>query len=162
MADLSSIKIPDEAPTTNYEVMPDGWYVAEVIESDMQTSATGNRYLGLTFQINDDGGSGQFIGRRVWANLNLKHPKESVREIAEQQFGNLVRSLKLVRAGDENATVGDSVEMHGIPVDIKLKRKDDEGYGPKSEIVQYRTSSGAATPPQKAGNGSSNGRPWES
>jgi hypothetical protein len=164
MADLSSIKILDEAPTTNYEVMPDGWYVAEVIESDFQTSDKGNRYLGLTFQINDDNGSGQFIGRRVWAILNLEHPTGDVRKRAQMDYSSLVRSLKLARAGDENATVKDSVELHGIPVDIRLMRKDSEGYGPKSEIKQYRTSSGAATPPQKtqAGNGSSNGRPWES
>jgi hypothetical protein len=161
MVDLSSIQIRDEAPTTNFEPMPDGWYGAEIIESDFRTSATGNRYLSLTFQINDDGGAGQFIGRRVWANLNLLHPEDSVRVRAEAEYGNLVRSLKLANAGDENATVADSVEMHGIPVDIKLMRKDDKDYGPKSEIKQYRTSSGAATPPAKAGNGSSKGRPWE-
>ena len=162
MADLSSIKILDLPPAAEYKVMPDGWYDAEVIESDFQTSAKGHRYLGLTFKINDDGGSGQSIGRRVWAIFNLEHPTDDVKKRAQVDYSSLVRSLKLARAGDENATVKDSVEMHGIPVGIKLKRKDDPEFGPKSEIVQYRISDGAATPPTVAGNGSSNGRPWES
>jgi hypothetical protein len=162
MTDLSSVQIRDEAPATDYEVMPDGWYGAEIIESETRTSATGNRYLSLTFQINDDRGAAQFIGRRVWHNINLFHEKKTTRVRAEEEFGALVRSLRLVRAGDENAKVSDSVELHGIPVDIRLKRKEgQDGYGPKSEIKQYRTSSGVATPPTKAGNGNSNGRPWE-
>ncbi len=155
MVDLSSIQIPDEAPATNYDPLPNGWYGAEIIESDWVISATDNRYLSLTFQINDDGGAGQYIGRRVWGNLNLEHSTESVKEIAKQQYGNLVRSLKL-------AGVADSDEMHGIPVDIKLSIEEGrDGYGPKNKIQAFRTSSGAATPPAKAGNGSSNGRPWE-
>ena len=155
MVDLNSIELLDEAPAANYDPLPNGWYGAEIIESDDPTSAAGNRYLSFTFQVNDDGGAGQYIGRRVWANFNLFHSKENVTLIAQEQYSNLVRALKLT-------AVGDSYEMHGIPVDIKLTTEEGRGgYGPKNKIQAFRTSTGAATPPAKAGNGSSNGRPWE-
>ena len=154
MVDLSNINFEESETTPAFEPMPDGWYTAEIIESEDRLSNSGNKYLSFTFEINDDGGLGQFIGRRVWYHVNNSHPDEAVRTRALRDLARLAESCKVVKPKD-------SEELHGIPLDIKLAIEEGkEGVSDRNKVLSFRISKGVATPPKPKSNGGNN-RPWE-
>lgn len=119
-----------EKRENNYELLPAGWYTAQVIESEIVKLASGNgQALKLTLEVLQDG----YRGRKVWARLNVQHSNSVAETIAQQQLRELCDSIGVVR-------MQDTTELHNKPVSVKLKvRIDDSGkYEPQNEVTGFK------------------------
>lgn len=115
-------------PTTDFDPLPAGKYVADVSNSDMRPNNKGTgEYLWLEFTVLD----GPYPSRKVWTQLNLVNPSQQAVEIAQRELSALCRAAGKLR-------VQDSVELHGIPIEINVKIKNDPEYGPSNVIRGYK------------------------
>lgn len=133
--DISSV----EKRTNNYELLPLGWYTAQITNSEIRTFSSGNgQGLKLTFDIID----GEYRGRKVWTTLNVRHTDPKTEKIAQQQLRDLCEAIGLARF--ENTT-----ELHNKPLQIKVKvRKDDTGmYGDQNDVAAFKPLAGGAAVP---------------
>lgn len=126
-----------EKRESQYELLPAGWYTAQVTDSEIVTLRTGNgQAIKLTFDILSEG----YRGRKVWARLNVRHTNQDAERIAQQQLRELCESVGIARFND-------TVELHNKPVQVKIKiRKDDTGqYEDQNDVVGFK-SAGAGSP----------------
>ena len=127
-----------EKRENSYELLPAGWYTAQVSESNIVALKSGNgQAIKLTFEVLSEG----YRGRKVWAQLNIRHTNPKAETIAQQQLRELCDSIGVVR-------MTDTVELHNKPVQIKVKiRKDDGGqYEDQNEVSGFKAAGGSATP----------------
>lgn len=124
------------APQAALEIIPAGWYKAAMDESEMKPTrdATGS-YLACRFNLLE----GQYAGRKVFTNLNLRNANAKTVEIAFAQLSAIAHAVGVM-------DVQDSSQLHGRPLMIKLKvRKDDSGeYEDRNEISSYKAVDAAA------------------
>lgn len=125
-----------EKRENNYELLPAGWYTAQVTESEIVPLKSGmGQALKLTFEVLTDG----YRNRKVWARLNVQHRgSPQAEQIAQQQLRELCDSIGIVR-------MQDTVELHNKPVQIKVKvRKDDTGqYEDQNEVNGFKAAGGS-------------------
>lgn len=124
-----------EKRENNYELLPAGWYTAQVTESEIVRLNSGNgSALKLTIEVLQDG----YRGRKVWARLNVQHSNPKAETIAQQQLRELCDSIGVVR-------MQDTVELHNKPFSVKLKiRKDDTGqYEDQNEVTGFKPAGGS-------------------
>lgn len=116
-ADLSNVEIQE-----GFELLPPGWYVGEVFDSEIINSKTsGKPYIKWTWQI---------VGRpnRVWNNMSVNNDI----------------SMKLLKTmasccGHRNPNyIADTEELHGKRCQIRIKITKSEGYDDKNEISGYK------------------------
>jgi len=126
-----------EKRESNYELLPAGWYTAQVTESDIVALKSGNgRAIKLTFDVLTEG----YRGRKVWAQLNVQHTNPQAEQIAQQQLRELCDSIGIVR-------MQDTVELHNKPVQIKIKirKSDNPQYEDSNDITGFKPA-GAGQP----------------
>ena len=132
-----------EKRESNYELLPAGWYTAQVVESEIVPLKSGNgQALKMTFEVLQEG----YRNRKVWARLNVRHSTSpKAEQIAQQQLRELCESAGIVRLQDTS-------ELHNKPVEIKVKiRKDDSGqYEDQNEISGFKPAQGAQLAPRSA------------
>ena len=74
MANLSGFDANRVEPSTDFDPLPAGKYLAVITDSEMKPTKAGTgNYLELTFEIIE----GQHKGRRAWARLNLINGNET-------------------------------------------------------------------------------------
>lgn len=148
MADLNGFDANQIEPTTEYEPIPAGKYVAMITESEMKLTKSGSgSYLQLTLQILE----GDYKGRLLWSRLNLHNANATAVEIARRDLSAICRAVGVM-------TPRDSVELHNLPlmITVKCKRRDDTGEV-SNEIKGYAAREAANGKPQQA---STNTPPW--
>lgn len=127
-----------EKRESNYELLPAGWYTAQVTESEIVNLNSGNgQALKLTLEVLSDG----YRNRKLWARLNVRHNNPTAEKIAQQQLRELCDSIGVVRMQDTG-------ELHNKPVQVKVKiRKDDSGqYEDQNEITGFKPTANATAP----------------
>lgn len=125
-----------EKRESNYELLPAGWYTAQVTETAIVNLNSGNgQAIKLTFDILSEG----YRGRKVWARLNVRHTNPKAETIAQQQLRELCEAIGLARFTD-------TVELHNKPMQVKIKiRKDDTGqYEDQNDVTGFKPVGGAA------------------
>ena len=135
------------APTTDFEPIPAGKYLAVITGSEIKPTKSGNgSFLELTYQVLD----GQYKGRLLWARLNLDNPNRQAVEISRGQLSTICRSVGVMKPND-------SVELHGIPlmITVRCKRRDDGEVF--NEIKGFSKKDAATGQPQQE---TSNTPPW--
>lgn len=117
------------APDTGFEVLPPGWYNFKIDESEMKPTKDGaGSYLKLRFEVLD----GQYVGRKVYTNLNLRNSNVQTVEIAQKQLSAICHAVGVLRPGK-------SEELHGIPLKAKLKvRKGGGDYEDQNDFTAYK------------------------
>jgi hypothetical protein len=141
-------------PNLRPDPIPAGWYKAMMDESEMKPTKNGDgAYLACRFVILE----GQYQGRKVFTNLNLRNANAQAQEIAFKQLSAIAHAVNILQ-------VGDSSQLHNIPMQIKLKiRKDESGqYEDQNEIVNWKNVNeavGAAPPAGGAGGAPKFGAP---
>jgi hypothetical protein len=119
-------------PTSGFDPIPAGVYVAEIVESDIEPISKTNDYgntLKLTWKIAE----GEYAGRLIWQRLNMwgqgYNKAEEVKRGANEDFA-LIRHITGV------LNVNDTSELHFIPMQIKVKVKVDPNgqREPQNEI----------------------------
>jgi hypothetical protein len=119
MADLRGFDANQVEPTTDFEPIPAGKYLAVITESEMKPNKAGTgHYLQLAFQIIE----GPYKNRFLWARLNLDNPNATAVQIARAELSAICRAVGVLAPND-------SCELHGLPLTIRvtLKRRADTG-----------------------------------
>jgi hypothetical protein len=119
MAYLNGFDASQVNPASSFDPIPAGKYLVTITESEMKPTKAGNgQYLQLTFEIRD----GQYKGRRLWARLNLDNPNQQAVQIARGELSAICRVVNVLQPQD-------SVELHNLPLSIKVacKKREDTG-----------------------------------
>lgn len=134
------------APSENdFDVLPPGWYRAEIVGSEMkETNARNGHYLALQYRIiGPSDGSSKYENRRVFCNLNLDNPNPKAVEISERNLADICRSVGIT-------TVGNSNQLHEKPHMIKLAIRKSEQYGDSNDVKGFKPMGGPGAPAQTA------------
>jgi len=124
MANLQGFDANQVEPTTDFEPLPAGKYVAVVTASEMKPTRSGNgAYLELTFQVIE----GPHKGRLVWERLNLDNPNPLTVKIARSELSAICRAVGVMQPKD-------SCELHNLPLCITVKQKTDADGETRNEI----------------------------
>jgi len=148
MANLNGFNANTVEPSTDFEAIPAGKYLAVITESGMKPTKSGSgSYLELVFQIIE----GEYRNRRLWARLNLDNPNELTVQIAKGELSAICRAVGVMQPKD-------SCELHNLPllITVKCKRRDDTG-DVVNEIKGYAKKEAASGQPQQE---ASNTPPW--
>jgi hypothetical protein len=150
MANLSGFDANQVEPSTDFDPVPAGKYLAVIIDSEEKANKAGTgSYLQLTFQIID----GPYKNRLLWARLNLDNPNATAVQIARAELSAICRAVGVLAPND-------SVELHDLPlvIHVKCKKRADtdeitneiKGYS-KKETPQPTAAAVPAnsTPPWK-------------
>ena len=127
-------------PTTAYDLLPAGKYRAQIVESEIRVTKNGmGQFLWLMLDILD----GECKGRKIFDQLNLVNPNPTTVEIAQ-------RTLSAICHATGKLQVGDSEELHLVPMTIQVKiRPPKNGYG-ESNVIAYLPPERGAAPARAA------------
>jgi len=119
MTNLNGFDASNVEPSTDFEAIPAGKYLAIITETEMKPTKSGaGEYLQLAFQIIE----GEYKNRNLWARLNLENPNPTAVQIAKGELSAICRAVGVMAPKD-------SVELHNLPllITVKLKKRDDTG-----------------------------------
>ena len=119
MANLSGFDANEVEPTTDFDPIPAGKYVAVITESEVKPNKAGTgSFLQFTFLVIE----GDFKGRYLWARLNLDNPNVTAVKIARSELSAICRAAGVLQPKD-------SVELHDLPmvISVKCKKRADTG-----------------------------------
>ncbi len=147
MANLNGFNAHEVDPTTEFDPVPAGQYLAVITESEMKPTKNNNgSYLQLTFEILE----GEYKGRKLWARLNLNNPSETAVKIARAELSAICRAVNVMQPKD-------SVELHNLPLAITVKcKKRSDTDDLTNEIAKYERKDVLQKHPQAT----DNGQPW--
>ena len=131
----------DVAPTTEYQPLPAGKYLAEITASEQKQTKSGNgNYLELEYTVIE----GPCKGRKVWDRLCLNHPNELTQRIARGNLSAICHAVGVMQPRD-------SVELHNLPLvlTVKCKKRADTDEV-SNEVKGYAKRESAVGQPQQA------------
>jgi len=149
MAHLNGFNANEVDPAVGFDPIPAGKYVAAITESEMKPTKAGTgQYLQLTFQVLE----GEYKGRLLWARLNLDNPSDMAVKIARAELSAICRAVGVLAPKD-------SLELHNLPLTIKVgcKKRGDtgemtnevKGYEARQQVAPASSASNGSTPPWK-------------
>lgn len=135
MAEIS-FNAAEVPPQQEFDLLPAGKYLAQVIDSDMSMNSKGTgQVLKLTFEVLE----GEYANRRLWARLNITHENADAERIGRAQLSALCHAIGVTQ-------LKDTVDLHDKPVVVTVKiRKDKTGQYPDSNDVSGFSSVSAAS-----------------
>jgi hypothetical protein len=156
MADLRGFDANQVEPSSDFEPVPAGKYLAVITESEMKPNKAGTgSYLQLTFAIIE----GEHKGRFLWARLNLDNPNAVAVQIAKAELSAICRAVGVLAPND-------STDLHDLPlvIHVKCKKRPDtgeianevKGYSPKASLTEP-----AVKPAAPSTNGKATTPPWK-
>ena len=149
MANLNGFNANEVDPSTTFDPIPAGKYIAAITNSEMKATKSGDgSYLQLEFTIIE----GELKDRKVWDRLCLTHPNQQTVKIARSNLSAICRAVGVMQPRD-------SVELQSIPLQItvKCKKRDDTGEL-TNEVRGYAKKEAAAGQPQQKHD---NAPPWK-
>ena len=141
MVNLGGFDASKVEPSTTFDPIPAGKYLAAIITSEMKSTKAGNgHYLELTFQVLE----GELKGRKVWGRLNLDNPNAQTVKIARGELSAICRAVEVL-------TPQDSTDLHNLPlvITVRCKKRQDTGEI-SNEIKGYAKREAASGKPQQA------------
>jgi len=151
MADLHGFDANRVEPTTDYEPIPAGKYLAVITDSEMKPNKAGTgRYLQLTFQVIE----GESKGRHLWARLNLDNPNATAVQIARAELSAICRAVGVL-------VPNDSVELHNLPLVIAVKCRKRPDTGEITNEIKGFESKGVPPVPTTATPSVNGPPPWK-
>lgn len=136
MADLGgTFDAENVEPLGDRTPIPAGDYRCAVIKSEWKKTKGGTgRYLEFVFQVLE----GKHQGRLLWARLNLENKNAQAVQIARGELSSICRAVEKLKPKD-------SIELHGIPLIVKVGVKNREDNGePTNEIKGYESVKGGS------------------
>lgn len=123
-----------EPATKSYDLLPDGWYQAMIIDSEVKPTKAGTgHYLQMTIEVTD----GEHAGRYVWDRLNLDNPNETAVAIAQETLAQICHAVGVL---DPKETE----ELHHKPMEVRVGIQPAKGQYNESNIVKgYRAAQDA-------------------
>ena len=151
MANLNGFDANQVEPTSSFDPLPAGKYVAAITNSEMKPTKQGDgSYLELEFTVVD----GEYKDRKVWDRLCINHPNATTVKIARGNLSAICRAVGVMQPRD-------SVDLHNIPLQITVKCKKRQDTGElTNEVKGYEAKAAATGVPQQAPV-NSNTPPWK-
>lgn len=148
MAYLGSFNANEVDPNVSFDPVPEDRYLAKIVASEMKpTKNKDGQYLQLEFEIIE----GQYKGRKVWARLNLDNSNSTAVQIARGDLSAICRAVGVM-------TPQDSIELHNLPLCIKVVCKNREDNGEiTNEIKAYERRDVLSQPVQMPANANTQG-----
>ena len=141
MANLNGFNAQEVEPSSTFDPLPAGKYLAVITGTEMKPTKNGDgSYLEIEFTVLE----GEHKDRKVWDRLCLNHPNPQTVKIARGNLSALCRAVGVMQPRD-------SVELHNIPlmVTVKLKKREDTG-DLTNEVKGYAKKESAIGKPQQA------------
>lgn len=151
------VDMSDAKPEMGGQVLPEGQYLAKIVESDWkETKAGTGQYMQFKLQVCQ----GQYTGCPLFVRLNLKNRNDTTVRMAKNELACIVKALGVYNAEDTQ-------QYHNIPmkVDVVCKRRDDQPDKFTNEIRAYHSRNAspanAEQAPQDAPHGARDDGPGE-
>jgi hypothetical protein len=145
MAEIPTFTPGEVVPDAPRELIPDGWYAARVVSSEMTETAK-SRESGLSngFMLTlalefDEAHHPELRGRMVWERLNIVNPNETAVKIAKKTLAQITESVGITEA------FSDSEALHLKPLAVKIgtrpasgsyeAQNEPKGYAPLSKVA---------------------------
>jgi hypothetical protein len=141
MANLNGFDANTVEPTSSFDPLPAGKYLAAITGTEMKPTKNGDgSYLEIELTVLE----GPHKDRKVWDRLCLVHPNAQTVKIARGNLSALCRAIGVMQPRD-------SVELHNIPllVTVRVKKREDTGEL-TNEVKGYAKKETAAGKPQQA------------
>lgn len=149
MADLRGFDATEVEPSTAFDPIPAGKYLALITASEMKANKAGTgQFLQLTFQIID----GEYKNRLLWGRLNLDNPNTTAVKIARAELSAICRAVGVLAPND-------STDLHNLPlvVHVRCRKRADtgeitneiKGYSKKDQPAAPAAPAANSTPPWK-------------
>lgn len=139
MALLPNVFVPEEAESMEFEVLPAGWYPAEITKSDLKTTAKKDgKYIAFQYKISEDvevnGEEVKSAGRFAYTNLNIVNKNETAVKIAMSDL----KAICCAVGREDDEELEDTVDLHNIEHMIKLTVKPETSEWPaRNEIKGF-------------------------
>jgi hypothetical protein len=133
---------PEEQEGSNYDVLPKGEYVAQVIDASVSQPKSGDGYgINLTWQITE----GEYENRYAWQRITFQHSSNQAQQIGRQQLKDLCEATGV------SEQVTDVEVFKFIPCLIRLGiEKDKDGvYPDKNKVARVLPLAPAGPQPTK-------------
>jgi hypothetical protein len=136
MANLGEIFDVEFLPQgkTSFDPIPAGWYTATIASAEVKATKNGTgQYIAIRYDVT--GPTHQ--GRVIFGNLNIRNASPKAEEIGRQQLGELCRAIGLAKVGDTDQLVG-----HGLSIKVDIEKS--EQYGDKNQVRGFKPIAGGA------------------
>ena len=149
-------------PSCGFDPVPAGWYTCEIESAQvLETKKKDGMYLKMVTGVVSE----QFEGRKFFPTITLSNPNQMAVDIGR-------RNLEVLRIACQLPTIGDTTELVGKIIDVRVKIHKEEGRDPDNKVTTYRAigdeKPSKPTAPKKAASAAaapaSDGakrRPWE-
>jgi hypothetical protein len=139
--------------TRDLDVIPAGWYSAQIIESSVKDARNGNgSYLLAVFQIL----SGEHAGRQIYQNVTLQNASQQAVEIGQRLLTDIYTAIGITTPTKEINVLNFKPVMARVGI-----KRDKDGIYPDRNIVgsvrppDYQPKRARNTPPTPTS------LPWE-
>lgn len=139
----------DELPESSTPLaMPAGWQVFQIKEAEVKATKNGNgQYIKLRMDVI----TGDYEGRVLFENINVRNQNEVAERIGRQQLGEIMRACGV-------ASLSNTDQLIGGTLMAKLAVKKDDQYGDEEGNVNvvkaYKALDGSPAPQPNGSNGS--------
>ncbi|QWK79121.1 DUF669 domain-containing protein [Ochrobactrum sp. BTU1] len=118
----------DTAPQ-DFSTLPLGTYRLEVTASEVAATKAGTgTILKLTYDVVEPE---PYVGRKIFANINIQNANPTAQEIGQRELGSLCRAIGI-------SELEDSEELHFVAFTAKVGlEKPQEGYAQRNKIVRF-------------------------
>ena len=133
------------------DAIPAGWYNVQIDQSEMKPTKDGSgAYLELRLAVLD----GQYVGRKVFARLNLRNNNATAVEIAYKDLSAICHAVGVMQ-------VQDSSQLHGRPMKIKVSVRAATGeYEASNEVKAYKNINENVGGPAAGAPAAGSATPW--
>lgn len=118
----------DTAPQ-DFSTLPLGVYRLEVTASEVAATKAGTgTILKLTYDVVEPE---PYVGRKIFANINIQNANPTAQEIGQRELGSLCRAIGI-------SELEDSEELHFIAFTAKVGlEKPQEGYAQRNKVSRF-------------------------
>ena len=128
MAMLPNVFVSSNVETEDNDLLPEGWYTAQIVKSEVKDTSTGGKYLSLHFKIVE----GDHAKRMVFANLNIVNANPTTVKIANQHLKKISEALGIEEFED-------TADLHGQDLQVKVKTQAaTSNYPAKSDVKDFK------------------------
>ena len=156
-----------DATTGEFALLPVGKYSAEISNHEWKATQKGGHMLALTLEVTGP----EYVGRKVWDNLNLDCDSEEAQKIAVRTFKSICEACGAMAYYDGLFEVEDADQMESyldaLPEQLYAKsitvnvgiEKGKDGYADKNKIKGYMAYAPAGAPSAPSGKPAAGGKP---
>lgn len=144
------------AQSSSFDPLPPGDYNVIITKSEMKDTKAGTgQYLSLSLLVF----AGEYEGRTIFTNINIRNPNKQAEDIARAQLSSLCHSVGVLAPKD-------SSDFHDKPFTVSLKiRPPKDGYEAANDVKQFKkydeNAPAKAAAPVAAAPAKAAPKPWE-